>query len=38
MIKLEGRVLLFDEINRSMYDDVKRVYRFDKYMGGVTPV
>lgn len=35
-----GRVVRVDIFSRVivMYDDVERVYRFDKYMGGVTPV
>lgn len=31
------RVDIFSQVI-VMYDDVERVYRFDKYMGGVTPV
>lgn len=39
-IDKDGKTVRVDIFSRVivMYDDVKRVYRFDKYMGGVTPV
>jgi hypothetical protein len=39
-IDKDGKTVRVDIFSRVivMYDDVERVYRFDKYMGGVTPV
>lgn len=39
-IDKDGKTVRVDIFSRVivMYDDVKRVYHFDKYMGGVIPV